>query len=84
METGEHIRHRGVDMADAFPYALCVEGQWDPKTPKIKNKLTIYFQSRKSDGGEDCVVDSDDTDGRRATVRFREEEGKVTKLNSGV
>ncbi|XP_057191412.1 poly(ADP-ribose) polymerase family member 14-related sequence 1 isoform X2 [Triplophysa rosa] len=60
-------------MADEFPYALCVEGQWDPKTPKIKNKLTIYFQSKKSDGG-DCGVDSDDTDGRRATVRFREVE----------
>lgn len=64
-------------MADEFPYALCVEGQWNPKTPKIKNKLTIYFQSKKSDGG-DCVVDSDDADGRRATVRFREKEGKVT------
>lgn len=67
-------------MADAFPFALFVDGEWDPKTPKIRNKLTIYFQSKKSEGGEDCVVESDDTDGRRAIVRFRDDEGKV--LNS--
>lgn len=64
-------------MAEEFPYALCVEGQWDPHTPKLKNKLNIYFQSRKSVGG-DCVVEHCDTEGQTATVRFKAEEGKVT------
>ncbi|XP_051564334.1 poly(ADP-ribose) polymerase family member 14-related sequence 1 isoform X2 [Myxocyprinus asiaticus] len=60
-------------MADEFPYALFVEGQWDPKTPKLKNKLNIYFQSKKSDGG-DSEVEHDVSDGQRATVRFKTEE----------
>lgn len=63
-------------MAGEFPYALCVEGQWDPNTPKLKNKLIIYFQSKKSDGG-DCEVEYGVSDGQTATVRFKTEEGKV-------
>lgn len=60
-----------------FPFALSVEGQWDPHTPKLKNKLVIYFQSKKSDGG-DCEVEYRVSDGQRATVRFKTTEGKVT------
>lgn len=61
---------------DEFSFALCVEGQWDPHTPKLKNKLIIYFQSKKSDGG-DCAVEYRVSDGQRATVRFKSKEGKV-------
>lgn len=60
-------------MAGEFPYTLCVEGQWDPNTPKLKNKLIIYFQSKKSDGG-DCEVEYGVSDGQTATVRFKTEE----------
>ncbi|XP_051998367.1 LOW QUALITY PROTEIN: protein mono-ADP-ribosyltransferase PARP14-like [Xyrauchen texanus] len=60
-------------MAEEFPYALFVEGEWDPETPKLKNKLNIYFQSKKSDGG-DCEVEHDVSHGQRATVRFKTEE----------
>lgn len=63
-------------MAEQFPHALSVEGQWDPQTAKLKNKLIIYFQSKKSDGG-DCEVEYRVSDGQRATVRFKTEEGKA-------
>ncbi|XP_036417757.1 poly(ADP-ribose) polymerase family member 14-related sequence 1 isoform X2 [Colossoma macropomum] len=58
-------------MADEFPYALFVEGKWDPKTPKLKNKLTIYFQSKKSNGGDCCV---ELLEAQKATVSFKTEE----------
>ncbi|KAK9969248.1 hypothetical protein ABG768_027441 [Culter alburnus] len=67
-------------MAEEFPYALCVEGQWDPHTPKLKNKLIIYFQSKKSDGG-DCLVEYGVSDGQTATVRFKAEEVRQRVLN---
>lgn len=63
-----------------FPYALCVEGQWDPRTPKLKNKFVIYFQSKKSDGG-DCEVEYSVSDGQTATVRFKTEEVRRRVLN---
>lgn len=62
-------------MDEEFPFALVVEGKWDPKTPKLKNKLTIYFQSKKSNGG-DCVVEYEVSDGQKARVRFKTEEGR--------
>ena len=61
-------------MAEEFPYPLFVEGKWDPKTPKLKNKLTIYFQSKKSNGG-DCTVQH--LEGQKATVGFKTEEGNT-------
>jgi len=67
-------------MAEQFPYALSVEGQWDPNTKKLKNKLNIYFQSKKSDGG-DCEVEYGVSDGQTATVRFKTEEGKIGLTN---
>lgn len=63
-------------MDDEFPYTLVVEGKWDPRTPKLKNKLTIYFQSKKSNGG-DCVVQYEVSDGQRATVCFKTEGGTI-------
>uniref|UniRef100_A0A8C2ACV7 Poly [ADP-ribose] polymerase n=1 Tax=Cyprinus carpio TaxID=7962 RepID=A0A8C2ACV7_CYPCA len=65
---------------DEFPYALCVEGQWDPRTPKLKNKLIIYFQSKKSDGG-DCEVEYAVSGGQKATVRFKSKEVRQRVLN---
>ncbi|XP_066497152.1 poly(ADP-ribose) polymerase family member 14-related sequence 1 isoform X2 [Hoplias malabaricus] len=64
-------------MADDFPYALFVEGKWDPKTPKLKNKLTIYFQSKKSNGG-DCSVQL--LEEQEATVNFKTEEVRQNVL----
>uniref|UniRef100_A0A8C1XM30 Poly [ADP-ribose] polymerase n=1 Tax=Cyprinus carpio TaxID=7962 RepID=A0A8C1XM30_CYPCA len=63
-----------------FPFALSVEGQWDPHTPKLKNKLVIYFQSKKSDGG-DCEVEYRVSDGQTATVRFKTTEVRRRVLN---
>ncbi|XP_073711243.1 poly(ADP-ribose) polymerase family member 14-related sequence 1 isoform X2 [Misgurnus anguillicaudatus] len=63
-------------MADEFPYVLLVEGQWDPK---LKNKITIYFQSKNKSGGGNCVVELD-TEGRKGTVRFKDEEARQRVL----
>lgn len=60
-----------------FPYPLCVKGQWDPRTLKLKNKFIIYFQSKKSDGG-DCDVEYPVSGEQTATVRFKSKEGKVS------
>ncbi|KTF83681.1 hypothetical protein cypCar_00013089 [Cyprinus carpio] len=65
---------------EEFPYPLCVEGQWDPHTPKLKNKLIIYFQSKKSDGG-DCEVEYSVSGGQTATVRFKSKEVRQRVLN---
>ncbi|KAI4875643.1 hypothetical protein NFI96_025981 [Prochilodus magdalenae] len=65
-------------MAEEFPYPLFVEGKWDPKTPKLKNKLTIYFQSKKSNGG-DCAVQH--LEGQKATVSFKTEEVRRSVLD---
>ncbi|KAJ8350478.1 hypothetical protein SKAU_G00256080 [Synaphobranchus kaupii] len=60
-------------MEDHFPFPLWVEGDWDPGIPKLKNKLNIYFQSKKSKG-DDCLVEYKSSDGQRAIVRFKTEE----------
>lgn len=65
-------------MADEFVFPVLVEGEWNPALPSLKNKLTIYFQSRKSNGG-DCWVQHDAADGQRAIVWFKTEEGKVCR-----
>ncbi|KAG5833574.1 hypothetical protein ANANG_G00277340 [Anguilla anguilla] len=79
-------------MEDCFPFPLWVEGDWNPGTPKLKNKLNIYFQSRKSNGG-DCLVEYEASDGQRAVVRFKtqevrqrvlEKQGHELKLGHGV
>uniref|UniRef100_A0A673IG12 Poly [ADP-ribose] polymerase 14-like n=1 Tax=Sinocyclocheilus rhinocerous TaxID=307959 RepID=A0A673IG12_9TELE len=63
-----------------FPYTLCVEGQWDPRTPKLKNKLIVYFQSKKSNGG-DCDVEYPVSGGQTATVRFKSKEVRQRVLD---
>lgn len=68
-------------MDEEFPFALLVEGGWDPQTPKLKNKLTIYFQSKKSNGG-DCVIEYEVSQGTRVRVCFKTEEGKAALIYS--
>ncbi|KAG9271270.1 poly ADP-ribose polymerase 14 [Astyanax mexicanus] len=65
-------------MAGEFPYVLFVQGEWDPNTPKLKNKLIIYFQSKKSNGGDCCVKL---LGGQRATVAFKSEEVRQNVLD---
>ncbi|KTF89145.1 hypothetical protein cypCar_00005074 [Cyprinus carpio] len=65
---------------DEFPFALCVEGQWNTHIPRLKNKLIIYFQSKKSDGGH-CEVEYPVSGGQTATVRFKSNEVRQRVLN---
>ncbi|XP_058644826.1 protein mono-ADP-ribosyltransferase PARP14 isoform X2 [Onychostoma macrolepis] len=56
-------------MTDDY-YPLTVEGNWQTKNAKsLKNKLQIYFQSKKSQGG-DCVVQYNDGS-NSATILFK-------------
>ncbi|XP_076854469.1 poly(ADP-ribose) polymerase family member 14-related sequence 1 [Brachyhypopomus gauderio] len=66
-------------MDQEFPHGLCVEGNWRPKTPNLKNKLTIYFQSKKSCGG-DCCVRYHPSDGQTASVHFKLQEVRQNVL----
>ncbi|XP_040056587.2 poly(ADP-ribose) polymerase family member 14-related sequence 1 [Gasterosteus aculeatus] len=64
-------------MADGFAYALRVElGEND--TPRLKNKLVKYFQSKKSHGGE-CEVEHE-RGARTALLRFLREEDQRNVL----
>lgn len=67
-------------MADKFPFPVLVESEWNPALPSLKNKLTIYFQSKKSNGG-DCRVQHEVSDGQRAIVWFKTEQGKFVLCN---
>ena len=71
------------NMDDNFSFPLLVEGQWNPCLPNLKNKLTIYFQSKKSNGG-DCCVQHDVSDGQRAIVWFKTELGKLLCCGSNI
>ncbi|KAG2459583.1 PAR14 polymerase, partial [Polypterus senegalus] len=62
-------------MAEEYPYRLIVEGNWSQAAGKIiKNKLQIYFQSKKKSNGGDCDVEYDDKASTRAIVGFRNPE----------
>ncbi|KAE8299582.1 Poly [ADP-ribose] polymerase 14 [Larimichthys crocea] len=65
-------------MADAYTFALLVEIE-ENDTPRLKNKLVKYFQSKKSHGG-DCVVDYENGS-RTALLRFRTEEDRQNVLS---
>ncbi|XP_074526876.1 protein mono-ADP-ribosyltransferase PARP14-like [Halichoeres trimaculatus] len=53
---------------------VTVEGDWTPaQTRTAKNKLQLYFNSRKKSGGGDCRVEVED-EAPRAEVYFRSEE----------
>ncbi|XP_017276145.1 poly(ADP-ribose) polymerase family member 14-related sequence 1 [Kryptolebias marmoratus] len=58
-------------MADGYEFPLLVELE-ESSTPRLKNKLVKYFQSKKSLGG-DCEVDYE-TGSSTALLRFRSEE----------
>ncbi|RXN00185.1 Poly [ADP-ribose] polymerase 14 [Acipenser ruthenus] len=65
-------------MAECYPYPLLVEGDWTPNVAKIiKNKLQIYFQSKKRSKGGDCHVEYEDFDSSQATVWFKTEDNAV-------
>ncbi|XP_062390420.1 poly(ADP-ribose) polymerase family member 14-related sequence 1 isoform X2 [Sardina pilchardus] len=66
-------------MDDDFTFPVLVEGEWDPALSNLKNKLTIYFQSKKSNGG-DCCVQHDVSDGQRAVVSFKTEQVRQSVL----
>uniref|UniRef100_A0A9J8AV17 Poly [ADP-ribose] polymerase n=1 Tax=Cyprinus carpio carpio TaxID=630221 RepID=A0A9J8AV17_CYPCA len=58
---------------DEYPYSIIVEGDWGPEHAKsVKNKLQIYFQSKKKSQGGDCVVEYKPNDGSNsATILFK-------------
>uniref|UniRef100_A0A3Q1FWA0 Poly [ADP-ribose] polymerase n=1 Tax=Acanthochromis polyacanthus TaxID=80966 RepID=A0A3Q1FWA0_9TELE len=60
---------------------LTVEGDWSPDQNRTaKNKLKLYFQSRKKSGGGECRVESEDG-APRAAVFFSSEEVRERVLN---
>lgn len=61
-------------MAARHSFALLAEFE-ENDTPRLKNKLIKYFQSKKSSEGGDCEVDHD-SGSSTAVVRFLKQEGK--------
>ncbi|KAL2094533.1 hypothetical protein ACEWY4_009252 [Coilia grayii] len=59
---------------DEYSYKVFAEGEWSPAHRKvIRQKLHVYFQSRKKSGGGDCVVEYEEkTDS--ATIGFKQKE----------
>jgi len=58
------------------PLPVTVEGLWDPdQTRSVRNKLQLYFQSKKKSGGGDCRVEAEDG-APMAAVFFRCEDGE--------
>ncbi|XP_007543095.1 poly [ADP-ribose] polymerase 14-like isoform X1 [Poecilia formosa] len=54
--------------------AVTVEGDWSPAQSKtVRNKLQLYFQSKKKSSGGDCRVEVEE-EAARAAVFFRAEE----------
>ncbi|XP_069576160.1 protein mono-ADP-ribosyltransferase PARP14-like [Brachyistius frenatus] len=61
-----------MDAAECPP--VTVEGDWSPAQAKtVKNKLQLYFQSKKKSSGGECRVEAEDG-APRAAVFFRAEE----------
>ncbi|XP_073672142.1 protein mono-ADP-ribosyltransferase PARP14-like [Paramisgurnus dabryanus] len=59
---------------EEYPYPIVVEGNWKPENAKsLKNKLQIYFQSKKKSHGGDCVVQINENSST-ATVGFKSSE----------
>ncbi|KAL0188341.1 hypothetical protein M9458_015440, partial [Cirrhinus mrigala] len=56
---------------DDYLYPIIVEGDWRPEHAKsVKNKLQIYFQSKKKSQGGDCFVQCNDGS-NSATIQFK-------------
>uniref|UniRef100_W5M6V2 Poly [ADP-ribose] polymerase n=1 Tax=Lepisosteus oculatus TaxID=7918 RepID=W5M6V2_LEPOC len=71
-------------MEDSYSYPLIVEGDWGADLSKvIKNKLQIYFQSKKKSGGGDCQVEYEDLQRPRATVWFKSQDIRDRALERG-
>lgn len=67
-------------MEDSECPALTVEGDWSPAQSKtVRNKLQLYFQSKKKSSGGDCRVEVEE-EAARASVFFRAEEGEFLRL----
>ncbi|XP_028840585.1 protein mono-ADP-ribosyltransferase PARP14-like [Denticeps clupeoides] len=65
---------------DGYPYPVSVEGDWPPNLSKvIKQKLQIYFQSKKKSSGGDCAVQY--AEGNRAVVVFKSAEIRQSVLS---
>ncbi|XP_015250570.1 PREDICTED: poly [ADP-ribose] polymerase 14 [Cyprinodon variegatus] len=61
-------------MEDSECLPLTVEGNWSSVQSKtVKNKLLLYFQSKKKSGGGECRVEVEE-EAPRASVFFRSEE----------
>lgn len=62
---------------------VIVEGGWSPaQTKTVKNKLQLYFGSKKKSSGGDCRVEAEDG-APRAAVFFSSEEGESGSHCSG-
>ncbi|TMS03766.1 Poly [ADP-ribose] polymerase 14 [Larimichthys crocea] len=67
-------------MAEAECSPVTVEGDWSPSQNKTaKNKLQLYFQSKKKSSGGDCRVEAEDG-APRAAVYFKSEEVRARVL----
>ncbi|XP_008334772.1 poly [ADP-ribose] polymerase 14-like [Cynoglossus semilaevis] len=67
-----------MDEAGCLP--VIVEGDWGTSVTKtVKNKLHIYFQSRKKSGGGECRVEAEDG-AQRAAVFFESDEARQRVL----
>lgn len=63
---------------------VVVEGGWGPDQAKsLRNKLQLYFGSKKKSGGGDCRVEVDQG-APRAAVFFRSAEGESLSQRSGL
>uniref|UniRef100_A0A3Q2E0U3 Poly [ADP-ribose] polymerase n=1 Tax=Cyprinodon variegatus TaxID=28743 RepID=A0A3Q2E0U3_CYPVA len=66
-------------MEDSECLPLTVEGNWSSVQSKtVKNKLLLYFQSKKKSGGGECRVEVEE-EAPRASVFFRSEEGEFLR-----
>uniref|UniRef100_A0A672S1M7 PAR14-like first RRM domain-containing protein n=1 Tax=Sinocyclocheilus grahami TaxID=75366 RepID=A0A672S1M7_SINGR len=61
---------------DDYPYPITAEGDWRPEHAKsVKNKLQIYFQSKKKSQGGDCIMQYDDKC-NFATILFKSSDSR--------
>ncbi|XP_029365480.1 protein mono-ADP-ribosyltransferase PARP14-like [Echeneis naucrates] len=59
---------------DGWDWPVAVEGSWSPaQTRTVRNKLQLYFQSRRKSSGGDCRVELEEG-APRAAVVFRSED----------
>lgn len=70
------------NMAESECAPVVVEGDWSPaQTKNLKNKLQLYFGSKKRSSGGDCRVETEDG-ALTAVVFFSSEEGENRKFET--